>query len=99
MRWVLLSLVALLVCSGQMCGAPAAADRLEVTDHLRSACYPYGMGDLAIDTMISGIEADRLAGWDYSSEMAAFSVTCSNDPTPFYCTACMTAIIDQVYGK
>ncbi len=99
MRWVLLTLAALVVCSGQMCGVPAAADRLEVNDHLRSACYPYGMGDLAIDTMISGVEADRLAGWDYSTELALVTGTCSNDPEPFVCTACATAIIDQVYGK
>lgn len=81
--------------------------RLAVNDTLRQACagvgFPpeLGLSDQDIQTLLSGVEADRQLGVLKWYEMLLMNEVCEGYPleTQFGCNTCYTAIIDQVYGE
>ncbi len=91
MKYCLLSLLALMVCSGPSCLQPF--DRLAVNDELRATCQ--GMPDSQILGRIEQAEAERLSGASKGAALAHFFAGCINQ----LCYDCWTAVIDQVYDN
>lgn len=84
-------------------GNDGASDRLEVTDGLRAACYPYNLSDSDIQTLISTCEADRLGGNSYTQQIQMVLNVCYlwidvDAAMGNACQNCNVAVVDQVYG-
>jgi hypothetical protein len=103
MRFLILGLLAVAVCSGSICGVPGpnTFDRLAVNDHLRAACAGWMDTDIDIETMLSLGEQGRLDGMAYGDLLNSVIPICTaNDPdTNNACWTCNTAVLDQLYGR
>lgn len=71
----------------------ACNGRLDVTPELLDACS--GVPAENIETIISLVESDRLAGWSYSEEINTLLRSCGSDVV---CGNCGVRIIEQVYS-
>ncbi len=98
MKYLLLALLVLAVCSGQSCLQPF--DRLAVNDHLREVCAGYVDSDTWIETGLSLMDQARLEGATEPEVLSGLSVNCASDVPEWTqaCWACNTAMADQVYG-
>lgn len=100
-RRIMCGLVAMVLCSGQMCGVLPTFNRLAVNDTLRAACYPFGMADANIESFLTLAETDRLAGVSKFQQIILLPQVCAGDSPDLTnrCLTCSTAIFDQVYGE
>lgn len=81
-----ITLVASVICNG--CGT-----NIDATPTLRMACP--GFTDQQIETIASAILAEKEQGTTYANVLQGTAGQCDSS----FCSICLTAVINQVYGR